>query len=411
MWKASGVVFFLSISSLAASNSKVTLDEAFKSALQKTETMAIEERRLNQAEARIDEAKGKIFPKIAAVGTYTRQDDSIVKTTPDQSIGKLTLSQPLYHGGQDSAAREIAELGKKAQQQSVYLARQTLYANVAHRFYDVQLNEQDMQNLKDTINLTEKRIIELQRRTKIGRSRRGEVLTAQAQMAVLYSQLEAARGLASTARDQFAFATGLTRDSELLRTAQEPPPLRGIDAYLAVIEKRPDIEALKAQLKAAQEGVSFAKGGHFPQLDLSGNYYFLRTGASENIKWDAMLGLTLPLFEGGSTQAAVREASEREMEVELQLHQRRRQAESEVRSSYSNLTSLLEQRRTLEKALVDTERNYVEQTKDYRYSLVTNLDVFQALNTFQDTKRALDRAKFQALASWADLRASVGQVP
>lgn len=85
--------------------------------------------------------------------------------------------------------------------------------------------------------------------------------------------------------------------------------------------------------------------------------------------------------------------------------------EMDVRGAFHTLTSSIRQTKILEKALVATEQNYQEQKKDYSYGLVTNLDVLQALNSFQETKRSLDRLRFQVMASWAELKATVGQIP
>lgn len=53
----------------------------------------------------------------------------------------------------------------------------------------------------------------------------------------------------------------------------------------------------------------------------------------------------------------------------------------------------------------------VEQKKDYGFSLVTNLDVLQSLNTFQSTKRNLDKTRVDMMSAFAELMASVAQIP
>ena len=71
--------------------------------------------------------------------------------------------------------------------------------------------------------------------------------------------------------------------------------------------------------------------------------------------------------------------------------------------------SSTEQVKTLEQAVSTNEQNYTEQEKDYRFNLATNLDVLQALNNFHDTKRSLDRTRYQAMAAWAKLKAEANQ--
>jgi outer membrane protein TolC len=70
----------------------------------------------------------------------------------------------------------------------------------------------------------------------------------------------------------------------------------------------------------------------------------------------------------------------------------------------------LDQIKALEAALKSTEGNYREQEKNYRFGQATNLDVIQALNSFQDSKRTLDRTRYLAFSAWAELKAATAQV-
>ena len=103
--------------------------------------------------------------------------------------------------------------------------------------------------------------------------------------------------------------------------------------------------------------------------------------------------------------ARVGEASAREKELEQLLSQTRRLAETSIRTAYNQWISALNQIQALEAALNSTEENYKEQSRNYRFGQATNLDVIQALNVFQDTKRTLERTRIQARAAFAELRA------
>ncbi|MDH4133774.1 MAG: TolC family protein, partial [Gammaproteobacteria bacterium] len=181
-----------------------------------------------------------------------------------------------------------------------------------------------------------------------------------------------------------------------------------IERYTANIETRPDVQSSQKRLAAARDNVKIAEGAHLPSLDLNGNYYFERPGYLNEIKWDVQLALTVPLFAGGSTQSKVREAASQASQAELSSSQARRQAEQEIRSLYESVTFGLSQLAALEKATEAARKSYEAQRREYQYGLVTNLDVLQALTTFQQNQRALDRARFTVKFDYQRLQAAAG---
>lgn len=400
----------------AGAATTVTLKDAVRSALEKTETVAIGQSRINQADARIDQVKSKFLPAISLGANY-QQSDTIKgsanknkKFGEGQSYARFTLSQPIYDGGRDTAALEANKADKEAQRQILSIANYELFSSVARGFYSILSGQTEIENLKKIIGFATDRVKEIAHRERIGRARNIELTAAEAQVSVLQAQLMAAEGQLITAWDEFVLLTGLPRDVQLVKKRETPDPPQSIDVYLALLEKRPDITAMKAQIASAKSSVDVARSGHRPSVEALGNYYVHRTGPQDGNNWDAGISLSMPLYDGGSVSAQVREASEKEKEIELLLNQTRRQAEVAIRTNYNTLVSSLNQIKALESALSSTEQNYKEQSKNYRFGQSTNLDVIQALNLFQDTKRTLDRTNYLALSAWADLKAATAQV-
>ena len=142
-----------------------------------------------------------------------------------------------------------------------------------------------------------------------------------------------------------------------------------------------------------------------------GNYYLQKTGPSGDIKWDAQLALTLPLFAGGANLSRVREASSIERQGTLELVRIRRLAGQDIRVLYTRVRTDLAQVAALSTAADLAERNYAEQSSDYRLGLVTNLDVMQSLANAKDSRRSADRASWTLKADLAALEAAAGRRP
>jgi outer membrane protein TolC len=60
----------------------------------------------------------------------------------------------------------------------------------------------------------------------------------------------------------------------------------------------------------------------------------------------------------------------------------------------------------LEDAYKKAKKSYELQVKEYRYGLVTNLDVLQALTFMQDVKQNWDRALIQSQLDYINLTAA-----
>lgn len=398
----------------------VSLQDAYQSALSKVETVPIQQARTEQADARVSQLWGAVMPSISLLASYQKQDsapaDSPVAsrfTLSDQFNSRITANQPLFRGLAEYAGIRSVKAAQRAQNAQLEATRLTLFSMVASAYYLVLAGEQDRKNLETLIELTERRVEDLQSRARIGRSREGEVLTARAQLAVQKSQWQAARLALEQARNQFFQTTGLAPNTVLDAPRSLAIPTKGgkIEDFLAKVEERPDLRALKENLNASEESVIVARAGHFPSLDLTGNYYLKRAGIQEAVKWDVGVFFTLPLFAGGAVSGRVSEALAAKNEQELLLAQGRRTAQTQVRNAFETLQAGADQIDALEEAAKLSEKNYQRQSQDYRHGLVTNIDVITAMNILQETKRSLDRLRFQTLSAWVDLQVAIGKTP
>lgn len=392
----------------------LTLDEYFAAALERSEVVATQSELIRQAEERYAQAKAAVLPKIDGVGSYTRQDtggrNTVIFPTR-QTIARVSATQPLFRGFREFAAIRQSRALIGAQTEDYQNARVQLFRDVVQNFYEVLALERDLENLADQIDQNLERQKELNARVRIGRSRIGEVLTVQSTISTLRARVEQLRAELATARDVFAFLSGLPaamplRDTESLPA--EPAPLA---EYLARLDVRPDVKAAQQRFQAAQENVAVARGARLPSLDLNANRYLQRGGALEDVEWDVQLALTVPLYAGGSVQSQVREALSQSTQAELEANRVRRLADQEIRSFHQIAVLDSNQLAALERATDAARRNYEAQRRDYRLGLVTNLDVLQALTAFQENQQALDRARHTAKLNYLRLQAAAVRRP
>jgi len=394
----------------------LTLEEYFAAAMVRSEVVATQSELIRQTEERYNQANSALRPTVSGVASYKRQDpvpagESSTSNPNRQSLVRLNATQPLFRGFREFAALRQSKALLGAQNEDYLQASSQLFKDVVQNFYTILSIEKDLMNLDVEIGLNRDREKEINSRVRIGRSRPSEILTVQSTISTLRAQMEQLRGQLGVEREVFAFLSGLDSTTALLDTEVIPASLASQDEYLSRVPLRPDVKASQRRVTAAQENTSVAKGAKLPTVDLSANRYLDRSGSLKDSTWDVAVELNLPLYTGGLLQSQVREAISQQTQAELAVRQVTRQAEQEIRALYQSVVYDSAQLDALEKATVSARKNYEAQQRDYRFGLVTNLEVIQALTAFQENQRALDRARHTAKLNYLRLEAAIVRRP
>jgi outer membrane protein len=390
-----------------------SLTDAYLAAIHRSETIGIQQELLEQSHQVDNQALGALLPTVNGTFGFLEQQTAKNATgnllyPPTQNTGKITAAQPLFRGFRDFAALRQKKHLVSSQVNALLNAARQLFYDVSTAYYNVLALKQDEENYKIQIQLNQKRLKELEGFFKIGRSQLTDVLTFKSNISSLEAQLEATRGQLEQTKETLAYLTGWNRDAVL--EDKEPPPVKqDLETYLEAIENRPDVQTAVSNVKAYEEGVPIAFGAHLPSADLLANYYFFRPGALTSVTWDVQLAITVPIFQGNVVQSQVRQAESVARQYSLVLSQTRRLAEQEIRSFYDAMEADRKQSAKLSELVENSKKNYETQISYYRNGLVTNLDVLQAVVTYQDSVRQLNHARYQLRLDSAKLQAATGQ--
>lgn len=408
--KVLSILILLSFEAHAA----ISLKETYTAATANMESIKRAKAVVNQSEALKDQARAAILPTLSGVGTYTKIDQPAAAGSSPFLLTKqysyaLRLNQPIFRGGVFSAyqyAKENVLLAKYQQDATAV----NLYQLVINAYYNLAIAQFDVKNVEELLKYSRERVSEIRERTRIGRSRKGELVEAEAQLHIAESQYQQVLLSLQQAEKTYQFYT--TLNPEKLIVPRELPKLNGsVETYITKARTRPDIMASLQQVNLADQQISIARAGHYPQVDLVGNYYFDRTGVLSTSEWDVGVAVVIPIFQGGAVQAQVREAAEAKRIASLTSSEALRAAERDISINYNNFLQIRLQLKSLKEALSRSEEAYKLNKKDYQFGLVTNLDVLQSLNVFIETKRAYDNLISLAHLNYRNLEALTGALP
>lgn len=407
--------FFLLMLLSLPGHSAISLKNAFDSARLNMENLKRADAITEAAQDRKARARGFMLPTVRGVGNETRIDQPAAAgvnrafVLTRQYSAAVRLEQPLFRGGIIGAYQFAKEdiLLTQFQKNATEI---NLYQLVIGSYYNLMMARFDTENLKELMRLSENRVKELRSRTSVGRSRKGELVQSEAQLLTAQTQLKQGDINLIEAERSFEFYTGM-KASELSPLSMMPTDPGTLSVHLEKLKARPDIQAAVQQVKLRETQVSIAKGAHYPSVDFVGNYYFDRTGVLQTSEWDAAVQVSVPIFEGGRTQATVREAVENRKIAELESKQTVRAAERDLTILYQNFVASVSQLETMKSAVNKAEEGYRLNVRDYSYGQATNLDVLQSLNLFIETKRSYDSLQASAHMLYKNLEASTGVLP
>lgn len=388
----------------------ITLEEAFSLSLKRSEQLAQDVESYNEALARVDELRGEILPHVNLLASEQLQENphsgvaSLDKTS--YPLAQIQATQPLFSGFREFLAFKSGKRQAESLQLTEKRAESLLYQDVAQAYLNLAQQQREIEIREGIVSATQDRIDQLARWVRIGRSRQSELLAARAQLAEAVAQVEIAKGLADTAQEALKFLTGLPDD--LAPQPLPEPSLSPIQPYLDAAARRDDVEAAQKSFEAAKLNTSVVARQRWPTIGVTGDYYLKRNGFQQNTHYDAVFGLTMPLFAGGQITAQTHEAQAAQRSSAQGLSLARRAAERDVRSAYRSLKAQLSAVDALTRAADLAERNLEAQSEDYKLSLVTNLEVLDSLNTLQSTRLQLNAARHQAWLAGIQLAVAAG---
>jgi outer membrane protein len=386
----------------------LSLTQAIDVAVKESEQLKISGENRQQAEFRRKQALGAVLPDVHWVWGRLWQERGGANNSLNNAArtdSRFTATQPLFNGFKEFAS--MSAFKAQSRQADAQLRRDTvlLTLDVADAFYQVIQLETYSRDLDALIQLTDDRLKDLRDRVRLGRSRKGDVMTEESQASLLNATKESTAGSIVAARDALGFLLNRNvRATVIIDSVTLPSPLPDEAHYLALASKRSDIVALEESVMYYRYGIRVAQSGHYPFLDLVGNYYTQRTGLQSDIRWDVALDLDVPLYQGGAVSAQVNEARSLLRQAELQLHRQRRLANSEISQAYAMLISSLRQVDAYSDAAQKARLSYDAQSRDYHYGLIDNLQVLESMNSMQNAIVSYHTALVQAKLNYLKLQ-------
>jgi TolC family type I secretion outer membrane protein len=353
-------------------------------------------------------AEAAWLPTVSASASSGRNRTNGVSN--DQRTTSLTASWLLFDFGARSAtienARQLLEAANATRDATI----QSVFLSAVQGFYQVQSAEASLAAALEAEKAAELSFKAADAKYKVGAAAPADKLQAQ----TAYSQAQLTRitaeGALKTAKG--SLATVLGRDAHrpvALATSEQAPPVdfeRDVNALIEEArQRRPDLLAAQAQVKAAEASVNAARAAHLPTLSLGVTESDQKLGSVDNRSGTLGLTLSVPLFTGFSTTYKVQSA-EAQREAKLaQAEKLRLQVAQDVWNAWQSLLTATQTVRTTADLISSAEQSDKVARGRYGAGVGTLLEMLNAQSALASARQQ----RVQALYNWNIARATLAQ--
>ena len=386
----------------APTGQALTLRECLLSALENHPQLRAARARVEaQGQAvRVQEAPRK--PSLEASGS-----GRAVEGARDASA-ELRLSQLVTDGGKTDLAVQAAELEREAVLQDLAAARSDLVLEVQQAFYALVKAEDDLEVARRNVAVQEEQLARARAFFQAGKVPKSDVTAAEVDLGQARLEQTQASGTVEATRSLLYRTMGVSPRGQALSVT--PPPWTdrkapSVEAAQSGVAARPDLRAQGLRVEEASRNVALAAKDLAWNVAAWGGYGWSDPGTGE---WKSGLILSLPLLDGGRTDAKVGQARATLEEVRATEEDLRQKADLAVVEALTELRTAEESLRTA--LLVDRQaRENLDLARGrYREGVGSPLEVSQAALNRTKAQRSLAKARHDLRIAWAKLEHGMG---
>jgi outer membrane protein len=332
--------------------------------------------------------------------------------TAPRSIG-ITAEQKLFNGFQTANRTRAAESSVFAARETLRVIEQTVLLDAATVYMDVvrdvailEVQRSNVRVLGETLRLTRGRF-------KLGEVTRTDVAQAEAQLAAGQSQLLRADSNLTTAKAAYRRVIGSKPGRlELGMPVDHLAPRTLAAAIDTGTAANPSVTAAMYGVDVAQLQVKISEGALYPTVTLLGN---VQRGHEvglipEQFSASVLIGVSVPLYQGGSEYSTIRQSKETLTQRRLELATTRDQARAtvvqvwaELQAAKAQIQAAREQVRTSEVALKGVRM-------EARLGMRTTFDVLNAQQALVNAQYNLVTARHDRVVGSYNLLSAIGRL-
>lgn len=427
------IVLLAAVQPMNGQKQSLTVEESITIALVNSRSLHASAKKAEYAEAKASEAAAALYPSLKMQAGYMRLSDvpAFQIQLPTTLISfpvvlntynlKATVQQPLFTGWRFQGIADNAEFTAEATARDYTKDRLDLIFAVRSAYWNVYRTQELKRLTDENVNQVQLHLSDVENLEQQGMATRNDVLKVQVQLSnAKIIQIDASNAvriamLSLNSTLGLPLSTEITLTSALTQTDWHIPGLEGLLSL--ALRSRPDLQGMQLRIQAAEAGVTAARGGWWPQIFLTGSYYYARPNqrifpALDKFRdtWDVGASLQFDIWNGLAT---VHQTSQ----AEALLEQTRASYDIvkdgmilDVTQAYLAFEQTKEKIALSRLAVEQAEENYRITYEKFKSGLTTNSELLDAETATLQSKIQLTTALVDYELAVARLQKSVGEL-
>ena len=286
---------------------------------------------IEQSQIGVTSAYSSYYPSLDLSSGYSYSEAGRYST----SIG---ARYPLYQGGSIRAGVRSARARVKIAEENYRSAEDEVILAVKEAFFRILQKQEQIALAEDVLKRRKEDLVLIKLKYNAGRESSPAVMEAEANLLQAEYDKNQAEEELTLAQIELNLLLGRPRRAEVsISYEDEDIRFPSLDRLIEEAKtQRPDIRSQRANTDVLEAQVAQAKSNYFPKISLSSSYGLRGSELfDQEGDWSVGLSLSLPIFEGFSRKAKVKESTLSLKEQDARIQELEQQIEEEIEQAYS----------------------------------------------------------------------------
>jgi outer membrane protein len=413
----------------APSAGALDLMQAYREALLNDPQFASARATLEAGREKLPQGRALVLPTVNATANTTWNDANVTFSTnpPSDPVARkfnsngwnVNLTQPIFRW-QNVVQYSQAEFRVRQSEAQFTQAFQTLIVTLATNYFAVLAAQDNLAFIRAQKEAVSEQLAAAKRNFEVGTATITDTHEAQAQFdSVVSDEIKAENDIEVKKRTLQASIGRYPPQLALLREKVDlqPPEPNNMDQWVQSAQSQNyTVLFQQANFEIAQRDVANNRAGHYPTVDLVGNYG--QSSAGSNLTTNGIGGdqkvstialqVQIPIFAGGAVDSRTREAVALQEKARADVETARRQAAFDASQFFLGVTNGIALVRAREQALASSETALASNKLSYEVGVRINIDVLNAQQKVVQARQNLSQARYDAIVNGLKLKQAAG---
>jgi outer membrane protein len=396
----------------------LTVEESVNIGLENSRILHASKMKSEYAGSKASEMSAMLYPSLKLQASYQRLSEvpefkipfpgvpTIFPYIPNTYTARASLQQPLFTGWKLQGAVDNAWYQAEASRNDVERDKAELVFTIRLTYWSLFRAKEIRRLADENVTQVTAHLQDIENLLNQGLATANDVMKVKVQLAnsrILQSDAVnnvRVAGIVLNSTIGIALDTEIEIASPLTSSPKDFPELEPI--LKSAFQRRPDVLALESRVKAADAGIVAAAGGWFPQIVLTGNYYYSRPNQrilpskdEFTDTWDFGISLQFDLWNNLTTMHQTNQAKAQYEQTKDVLATLRDGITLEVMQSYLGYQQAKERIHLAELSVEQANESYRITAEKFKTGLTTSSELL-------DAEVALLQSKLQFTQSLVD---------